>query len=52
VDDIKTPPDKREDCSRAKEKVYEVQSQYAQGLLTDQERYTKIIEILGQMANE
>jgi len=45
IDDIKTPPAKERIVQEAKEKVYEVQRQYAQGLLTEQERYNKIIDI-------
>jgi DNA-directed RNA polymerase subunit beta' len=45
VDDIKTPEAKGRIVREAKEKVYEIQKQFAAGLLTEQERYNKIIDI-------
>ena len=45
VDDIKIPEIKEERVKKAKEDVKEIQRQYAAGLLTDQERYNKIIDI-------
>ncbi len=45
IEDIKTPKVKEKIINEAKEKVYEVQKQYAAGLLTEQERYNKIIDI-------
>ena len=45
VDDIKTPEMKEERVKKAKDEVKEIQRQYAAGLLTDQERYNKIIDI-------
>jgi len=45
VDDIKIPEMKEERVKKAKEEVKEIQRQYAAGLLTDQERYNKIIDI-------
>ncbi|RUM74834.1 MAG: DNA-directed RNA polymerase subunit beta' [Sulfurovum sp.] len=45
VDDIKIPEIKEERVKKAKEEVKEIQRQYAAGLLTDQERYNKIIDI-------
>jgi len=45
IDDIKIPPVKGEIVSKAKEEVKEIQRQFAAGLLTDQERYNKIIDI-------
>ncbi|HFC04043.1 MAG TPA: DNA-directed RNA polymerase subunit beta', partial [Nitratifractor salsuginis] len=45
VDDIKTPERKEEIIRAAKQKVYEIQKQFAAGLLTEQERYNKIIDI-------
>ena len=45
IDDIKVPPQKEKIVQESKEKVYEVQKQYAAGLLTEQERYNKIIDI-------
>ena len=45
IDDIKTPEAKEKIVREAKEKVYEIQKQFAAGLLTEQERYNKIIDI-------
>ncbi len=45
IDDIKIPDAKEEIIKESKEKVFEVQKQYAAGLLTEQERYNKIIDI-------
>ncbi len=45
VDDIKTPKLKDEIIQSAKEKVFEIQKQFGAGLLTEQERYNKIIDI-------
>ena len=52
VDDIKIPPMKEEIVRKAKEAVKEIQKQYAAGLLTDQERYNKIIDIWTDANNE
>ncbi|NPA50431.1 MAG: DNA-directed RNA polymerase subunit beta' [Epsilonproteobacteria bacterium] len=52
VDDIRTPPQKREIIEKAKKEVYEVQSQYNKGLLTDEERYNKIISIWTEANNK
>ena len=45
VDDIKIPEIKLDNVNAAKEDVKEIQRQYGAGLLTDQERYNKIIDI-------
>ena len=45
IDDIKVPPQKEKIVQESKEKVFEVQKQFAAGLLTEQERYNKIIDI-------
>ncbi len=45
IDDIKIPDIKEKLVKEAKEQVKEIQRQYAAGLLTDQERYNKIIDI-------
>jgi len=45
IDDIKIPDIKEEIVTKAKEEVKEIQRQFAAGLLTDQERYNKIIDI-------
>lgn len=45
MDDIQVPEAKKELIEKAKEKSKIVESQYDQGLLTDKERYEKIISI-------
>jgi len=45
IDDIKVPEGKESTVRIAKEQVIEIQKQYAKGLLTEQERYNKIIDI-------
>ena len=45
IDDIKIPDEKEAIIKASKEKVYDVQKQYGAGLLTEQERYNKIIDI-------
>ena len=45
IDDIQVPESKNEIVSAAKAKVVEIQRQAGAGLLTEQERYNKIIDI-------
>ncbi len=45
IDDIKVPKAKEQMVIDAKEQVVEIQKQYTKGLLTEQERYNKIIDI-------
>jgi DNA-directed RNA polymerase subunit beta' len=45
IDDIIVPETKVEHIAKAKKDVIEVQKQFSQGLLTEQERYNKIIDI-------
>ena len=45
IDDIKTPDSKEKYIKEAKKKVIEIQKQFQAGLLTEQERYNKIIDI-------
>jgi DNA-directed RNA polymerase subunit beta' len=44
IDDIKTPESKAGYIKEAKKKVIEIQKQFQAGLLTEQERYNKIID--------
>jgi len=44
IDDIKTPQSKARYIREAKKKVIEIQKQFQAGLLTEQERYNKIID--------
>ena len=45
IDDIKIPDLKEQKVAEAKKLVKEIQQQYGAGLLTEQERYNKIIDI-------
>ncbi len=51
VDDIKIPESKPEIIEKAREEVLEIQNQYKEGLITDGERYNKVIDIWAR-ANE
>ncbi len=45
IDDIKIPDEKKAKITESKNKVIEIQKQYEAGLLTEQERYNKIIDV-------
>lgn len=45
IDDIRTPDSKEKHIEDAKKRVKEVQKQFGAGLLTEQERYNKIVDI-------
>ncbi|MBN3039289.1 MAG: DNA-directed RNA polymerase subunit beta', partial [Candidatus Omnitrophica bacterium] len=45
VEEIRIPPQKEEILKKSKEEVRDVESQYRNGLITDGERYNKIIDI-------
>jgi DNA-directed RNA polymerase subunit beta' len=51
IDDIKVPETKAGHVAKSKKEVIEVQKQFAQGLLTEQERYNKIIDIWTEVNN-
>jgi DNA-directed RNA polymerase beta' subunit len=51
VDDMNIPPSKPEIITKAREEVLEIQNQYKEGLITDGERYNKVIDIWAR-ANE
>ncbi len=52
VEDMVVPPEKKDIIARAEEAVRLIQSQYAQGLLTDSERYNKIIDTWSNATEE
>ena len=52
IDDIKVPVTKIAKIAEAKKKVREIQKQYSSGLLTEQERYNKIIDIWTDTNND
>ncbi len=52
IDDIRIPDSKEGHVSTSKKEVIEVQKQFNQGLLTEQERYNKIIDIWTVLNNK
>jgi DNA-directed RNA polymerase subunit beta' len=48
VDDMKIPPDKARYLREASEGVRQIDEQYQEGLITDGERYNKVIDIWAQ----
>ncbi len=51
VDDMQIPEAKKDIIEKAREEVLEIQNQYKEGLITDGERYNKVIDIWAR-ANE
>lgn len=51
IDDIRVPDSKEGHIASSKKEVIEVQKQFSQGLLTEQERYNKIIDIWTEVNN-
>jgi DNA-directed RNA polymerase subunit beta' len=51
VDDMTIPESKQDIIEKAREEVLEIQNQYKEGLITDGERYNKVIDIWAR-ANE
>jgi DNA-directed RNA polymerase subunit beta' len=45
VDDMQIPPDKERFIAEANTQVHEIEKQYQEGLITDGERYNKVIDI-------
>jgi len=52
IDDIRVPPSKIGHIAKSKKDVIEVQKQFSSGLLTEQERYNKIIDIWTEVNNQ
>ncbi len=52
IDDINVPESKEGHVTKSKKEVIEVQKQFSQGLLTEQERYNKIIDIWTEVNNK
>jgi DNA-directed RNA polymerase subunit beta' len=48
IDDMRVPPDKERFLSEASEAVRQIGEQYQEGLITDGERYNKVIDIWAQ----
>src|SRR4029453_1888967 len=45
VDDMQIPPDKERFIAESNAEVQEIEQQYQEGLITDGERYNKVIDI-------
>ncbi len=52
INDMNIPARKQEILDKAREEVAEVQRQYAEGLITDGERYNKVIDIWTRATDE
>jgi len=52
IHDMEIPENKKEMLSGAQEEVMKVQNQYSQGLITDGERYNKVIDIWARTSDE
>ncbi len=50
IDDMEIPKQKGELLERAKSEVGEIEDQYTEGLITDGERYNKVVDIWAQVA--
>ncbi|MFP6606552.1 MAG: DNA-directed RNA polymerase subunit beta', partial [Myxococcota bacterium] len=48
IDDMRVPPDKERFLSEASDAVGQIHEQYQEGLITDGERYNKVIDIWAQ----
>ena len=52
VDDMLMPPKKNELISAAEKEVHEIHTQYTSGLVTDGERYNKVVDIWGRTGDQ
>ena len=52
IDDMRIPTKKKELLDKANNEVVKVQNQYSQGLITDGERYNKVIDIWAKTGDE
>ena len=52
IDDMKVPEKKKQLIDRANKDVLDVQKQHAEGLITDGERYNKVIDIWANVTEE
>ena len=52
VNDMLMPPEKKEFLEKAYAQVHEIENQYVEGLITDGERYNKVIDIWAQTAEQ
>jgi DNA-directed RNA polymerase subunit beta' len=52
VHDMLMPPEKKEFLDKAYQQVQEIENQYVEGLITDGERYNKVIDIWAQTSEQ
>ncbi len=52
VHDMLMPPEKKELLGQAYDQVHEIENQYVEGLITDGERYNKVIDIWAQTSEQ
>ncbi|HVY54190.1 MAG TPA: DNA-directed RNA polymerase subunit beta', partial [Thermodesulfobacteriota bacterium] len=52
IDDMSIPEKKKDLLQKAQDEVVKVQNQYSQGLITDGERYNKVIDIWARTSDE
>ncbi|MFZ9594608.1 MAG: DNA-directed RNA polymerase subunit beta' [Bdellovibrionia bacterium] len=52
VHDMLMPPEKKEFLEKAYQQVQEIENQYIEGLITDGERYNKVIDIWAQTSEQ
>ncbi len=51
IDDMVIPPSKKQLIAEAEKQVQEIQQQYDEGLITDGERYNKVVDIWAQTSD-
>jgi DNA-directed RNA polymerase subunit beta' len=52
VDDMQVPPQKHEIIASAEKEVQEIEAQYTSGLVTQGERYNKVVDIWGRAGDQ
>jgi DNA-directed RNA polymerase subunit beta' len=52
IDDMQIPAAKKRELDAAQREVAEIEEQYAEGLITDGERYNKVVDIWAQVAEK
>lgn len=52
IDDMLIPPQKKEIIATAEKEVKEIEAQYASGLVTQGERYNKVVDIWGRAGDQ
>src|SRR5262249_9419705 len=52
IDDMRIPRRKHDLLSQAQKEVSEIEEQYTEGLITDGERYNKVVDIWAQVAEQ